>query len=213
MPTQKTVDAWQWLSVNEDRILLHDGLVLLVDYIAVPSGVSDTSSEDAGLPALDGKTPTELAEIIHRECGLKMVTFASLLEYRFNALKGLWKTIRDIEKKGSVAPQTKKELSNNARSSNSGASFSSRIGLVLIFPIMKSLSKFDPNLSSEAASVLLETLRACEPLSLHQESQDCISGLESLLHSWLCSVQECNEVSITQVQNAASALVALSVAV
>ena len=212
MPTQKTGDAWQWLSVNEDRILLHDGIVLLVDYIAVPSGISDSSAEDVGLPALDGKTPAELTEIIHRECGVKMVTFASLLEYRCNALKGLWKTVREIEKKH-LAPHTKKELANNSRSSNTGASFSSRISLVLIFPIMKSLSKFDPNLSSEAASVLLETLRACEPLSLHQESQDCISGLESLLHSWLNSVKECNEIPLTQVQNAASALVALSVAV
>lgn len=209
MPSQKSGDAWQWLSVNEDRILLHDGLILLVDYIAVPSGISDTTTEDAGLPALDGKTPTELAEIIHRECGVKLVTFGSLLEYRFNALKGLWKSIRDMEKKGLV-PHSKKELTNS-RASNAGASFSSRMSLILIFPIMKSLSKFDPNLSSEAASVLLETLRACEPMSLNQESQDCINGLESLLHSWLNSVQGQSEMA--QVQNAASALVALSVAV
>ena len=107
-----------------------------------------------------------------------------------------------------------KESTTSSRGSSGGAAgFASRVSLVLIFPIMKSLSRFDPTLSSEAASVLLECLRVYEPLSLSNEPLDCVYGLESLLHSWLASAKESEGVGATQVQNAASALVALSVAV
>lgn len=212
MSTLKPTDLWQWLAVNEERLLLHDGLTRLADHIAVPSGVAESSEEDFGLPVLDGKSPIELAEIIRKECSTKTTNYASLMEYRLNALRGLWQAIRQLEEKR--ASTTAKEMSSAAQtSSGQQASFASRVSLVLIFPIMKSLSKFDPNLSSEAASILLESLRACEPLSLSNEPPDCISGLENLLSSWLNTVQESEDVPITQVQNAASALVALSVAV
>lgn len=212
MPTLKSSDLWQWLAVNEERLLLHDGLVRLVDHIAVPSGVAEVSEDDFGLPVLDGKNPAELAEIIRKECGTKTTTYVSLMEYRLNALRGLWQAVQELEQKR--ASSVGKEMGSSSHASGSqGASFASRVSLVLIFPIMKSLSKFDPNLSSEAASILLESLRACEPLTLSNEPADCISGLENLLRSWLNTVQESADVPVAQVQNAASALVALSVAV
>ena len=212
MPTLKSSDLWQWLAVSEERLLLHDGLSRLADHIAVPCGVAETTEDDLGLPVLDGKTPAELAEIIRKECGMKSTTYGSLMEYRLNALKGLWQAIRELElKRASSAAQETSSVSQPP--SSNAASFASRVSLVLIFPIMKSLSKVDPNLSSETASVLLESLRAYEPLSLSNEPNDCISGLENLLCSWLNTVQETAEVAIPQVQNAASALVALSVAV
>lgn len=211
--TLKANELWQWLAVNEERLLLHDGLIRMADHIAVPSGVAEISSEDdLGLPVLDGKTPEELASIICKECSTKSTTYASLIEYRLNALRGLWQSLKELYDQRST--NGSKESSAAAQvSPASQVSFASRVSLVLIFPIMKSLSKFDPNLSSEAASILLETLRACEPLSLSSEPNDCISGLENLLCSWLSAAREDTSVPVTQVQNAASALVALSVAV
>lgn len=212
MPTLKEGDLWQWLAVSEERLLLHDGLTRMADHIAVPTGVADISNEDFGLPVLDGKSPEELAEIIRKECSTKSTTYASLMEYRLNALGGLWQAMKELEEKHGSGT-SKDAGTSSSSSSRQAASFASRVSLVLIFPIMKSLSKLDPNLSSEAASILLESLRACEPLSLSNEPQDCITGLENLLTSWLSTVQESSDVPIAQVQNAASALVALSVAV
>lgn len=205
-------DLWQWLAVNEERLLLHDGLVTMSDHIAVPSGVAEIKEEDLGLPVLDGKTPQELAKIILKECNNKTTSYASLMEYRLNALKGLWRALKEFEE--SHATSVAKEQSSSQSSSAHTVSFASRVSLVLIFPLIKSLSKLDPTLSSETASILLETLRACEPLSLSGEPLDCISGLENMLCSWLHSVQKSSGgTSVNQVQNAASALVALAVAV
>ena len=206
-------DPWQWLAVNEERLLLHDGLVAMSDHIAVPSGVAEVREEEPGLPVLDGKTPEELTKIILKECSTKTTSYASLMEYRLNALKGLWRALRKFEELH--ATSVAKEISSSSQAASAqSVSFASRVSLVLIFPLIKSLSKLDPTLSSETASILLETLRACEPLSLSGEPPDCISGLENLLCSWLHSVQESSsDVPITQVQNAASALVALAVAV
>ena len=212
--TLKANELWQWLAVNEERLLLHDGLTRMADHISVPSGVAEISNEDdLGLPVLDGKTPEELASIICKECSAKSTTYASLIEYRLNALRGLWQSIKQLEDQRASTTAKDSSSSSQVSPSSPQVSFASRVSLVLIFPIMKSLSKFDPNLSSEAASILLETLRACEPLSLSSEPNDCIAGLESLLCSWLNTARENTDVPIAQVQNAASALVALSVAV
>lgn len=203
----------QWLAVSEDRLLLHDGLICVGDLVPVPSGVTEVSDDDWGLPVLDGKTPSELVTIIKKECCTKNTTYASLIEYRLNALMGFWRALREFESR--QASNTAREMSSSSQaSSGKTASFSSRVSLVLIFPMLRSLSKVDPDLSSETARILLESLRSCEPLSLSTEPQDCISGLENMLHSWLDLVQgEGPETSTPLVQNAASALVALAVAV
>ena len=206
-------DPWRWLSINEERLLLHDGLVIMSDHIAVPSGVSDLTDSDAGLPILEGKSPEQLSAILLKECKTRTTSYNNLMEYRLNALKGLWKALKDMAE--AHATTVAKEINSYSKpQSTQAVSFSSRVSLVLIFPLIKSLSRLDPTLSSDMASVLLETLRACEPLSLSGEPPDCISGLENLLCSWLQSVKETfGEASVNQIQNAASALVALAVAV
>ena len=213
MPRVKPGDLWLWLAANEEQILLHDGLVRLVDHIDVPSGVVEVKDDDYGLPVMDGKNTQDLTEIILKQCGTRTTTYSSLMEYRLNALRGFWEAVRmnEIEQQTAVSSAGKEAASSSSSRSSSGGmvGFASRVSLTLIFPIMKSLSRFDPSLSSEAASVLLECLRVYEPLSLSNEQLDCVYGLESLLHSWL----DREDVGETQVQNAASALVALSVAV
>ena len=206
-------DPWRWLAINEERLLLHDGLVTMSDHIAVPSGVTDITNYDLGLPVLDGKSPEELSAILLKECKTRTASYASLMEYRLNALKGLWRALKVIEE-SHVANVSKEINSSSKPQTGQNVSFASRVSLVLIFPLIKSLSHLDPTLSSDMASVLLEALRACEPLSLSGEPSDCINGLENLLCSWLQSAQETSgEAPVNQVQNAASALVALAVAV
>lgn len=231
-PSLKSGDLWLWLAANEEQLLLHSGLMRLADHIPVPSGVAEVTESDPGLPLMDGKSTPDLANIILTECGTKTTTYASLMEYRRNALTGFWAAVRLNEKEQQTTTLSSTKDSSSSSSSRgsspgSGAAstgFASRVSLVLIFPIMKSLSRFDPTLSSEAASGLLECLRVYEPLSLSGEQLDSVHGLENLLHSWLAGAQgkkgekeeeeeEGRKISVTQVQNAASALVALSVAV
>ena len=225
-PAPKPGDLWLWLAANEEQLLLHSGLMRLADHIPVPSGVAEVADNDPGLPEMDGKSTGDLADIILRECGTKTTTYDSLMEYRRNALRGLWTALRLNEIEQQRTSSSAKEPATSSSSCGASqsnpapvsAGFASRVSLVLIFPIMKSLSRFDPTLSSEAASGLLECLRVYEPLSLSREPQDCVHGLESLLHSWLASAQRDGEegegrIGIRQVQNAASALVALTVAV
>ncbi len=207
----KPADLWQWLAVGEARLLLHDGLVCVADLVAVPNDASEMREEDYELPVLDGKTPTELATIIQKECSTKNTAYASLIEYRRNSLKGLWQALKKEYEASHTSSASELNVSTQSLTSQTG-SFVSRISLVLIFPMLKSLSVVDPGLSSATAHILLESLRACEPLSLSSEPQDCISGLENMLNEWLVSAKE-GEGNDSLVQNAASALVALGVAV
>ena len=86
--------------------------------------------------------------------------------------------------------------------------------LVLIFPVLHSLSKLDPELPSETAIIFLDSLCNCEPISLSKEPMDCILGLGNLLSSWSTAAKEgvesiAKEVSERQVQTAATTLVLL----
>ena len=216
-----------WSSVSEETLLLHDDLLKLVDHIPLPSRMEKTLSsaeEDYGLPVLDGKTPSELSDIIARECGVKSTTYTSLVEYRMNALRRYWSYLHSKEKMGKKGEESTGGGAVTAvKPAPKSEGFASRISLVLIFPILHSLSKLDPELSSETAKILLDSLCNCEPISLSKEPMDCILGLENLLSSWLTAAREgvakegeesvAKEVSERQVQTAAAALVALAVAV
>lgn len=212
MAALKEVEVWRWQCVSEESILLHDDLVRLADHIPLPSGVAVRSKEeDYGLPVLDGKTPQELADIIHRECGARLSTFSSLIEYRFNALRSLWAALRLMKEKEGGKKVEERDGQTAAKTVQQSDVFASRISLLLIFPTLRSLSRLDPQLSQETARILMETLRACEPISLSKEPVDCITGLENLLGSWISTAME--EGGEKQLQTAASALVALTVAV
>ena len=216
MSSTKTGDLWQWIAVSEDRLLLHDGLVRVADLIPVPNNVVELGEEEYDLPVLDGKTPAELATIIRKECSTKNTAYASLIEYRRSALEGLWRALKEFDAKRASSAAKEASSSTQPASSQTG-SFTSRISLVLIFPMLKALSQVDPKLSSETAHILLESLRACEPLSLSSEPQDCINGLENMLTSWLQPAEGSGSAPLPSapplIRNAASALVALGVAV
>ena len=209
---------WRWQSVSEQSLLLHGDLLRLADHIALPAGVAALSGEeDYGLPVLDGKAPKEMAAIITQECGSASNTFTALMEYRLNALHSLWEAVRPVADKLRRKKEDSLAVPGSKNSQKQEIPFASRISLLLVFPILHSLSKLEPQLSSSTARVLLESLRGCEPLSLGKEPTDCIAGLEDLLCSWLQEVGGDKDsekpAHKEQVQTAASALVALSVAV
>uniref|UniRef100_A0A1X7UQ08 HECT domain-containing protein n=1 Tax=Amphimedon queenslandica TaxID=400682 RepID=A0A1X7UQ08_AMPQE len=203
-------DNSNWSSVSEESLLLHEDLLQLVDHIPLPDQLETSQTGFTGLPTLDGKTPAELSLIIQRECGCQTVTFISLLNYRHNALRKIWNYLRSKEKSSSGGGANTTSLKPAAKG---GEGFASRISLVLIFPILHSLSKIDSELSGETTRILLQSLSSCDPASLSKEPLDCILGLENLLSSWLTAAREKRTEGTEQIRTAASALVALAVAV
>lgn len=96
------------------------------------------------------------------------------------------------------------------------APFTSRVGLLLLFPLLQSQTRSDPALCGVTAEVLLTCLRDCQPLSLGKEPADCLNGLEGLLCTWLEEGGPGAGVSRPlhgrHKENAAAALVALACA-
>ncbi|TSW08319.1 putative E3 ubiquitin-protein ligase HECTD4 [Bagarius yarrelli] len=245
------LDSTQWLSVKEETIFLHDGLMRVTDVAELPSelGVCEQGDTEQEILTFESKSPVELAERLRIVCGKQSNAYAHLLKYRLNALRGLWGAQRQVameeqqERDGATAgvgsgvgtdEETLSLLKRQGflqqhyqqshyhpalQSSSDQAPFTSRVGLLLIFPLLQSQTHHDPALAGVTAEVLLACLRDCQPLSLGKEPADCLGGLEGLLCSWLEQGGEHAGVpqekllpTQRQRQNAAAALVALACA-
>ncbi|KAI1901157.1 hypothetical protein AGOR_G00057300 [Albula goreensis] len=221
------VDSSQWLSVKEETIFLHDGLIRVTDLAELPSeiGVSEQGDTEQEILTFETKNPAELAERFRAVCGNQSNAYARLLEYRLNALRGLWGAQRQLaleeqqEREGSAGDEETLALlkRQGLLQQPEQAPFTSRMGLLLVFPLLQSQSRSDPALCSITAEVLLACLRDCQPLSLSKEPSDCLNGLESLLCSWLEEEPAQGPAppplhSPRQRENAAAALVALACA-
>lgn len=152
-------------------------------------------------------------------CGNQSNAYARLLEYRLNALRGLWNAQRQLaleeqhEREGSDEETLALLKRQGLLQQPEQAPFTSRMGLLLVFPLIQSQSKTDPSLCNITAEVLLNCLRDCQPLSLTKEPADCLNGIESLLCSWLEDTSTLDQqVSFKQKENSAAALVALACA-
>uniref|UniRef100_A0A8D3DKM7 HECT domain-containing protein n=1 Tax=Scophthalmus maximus TaxID=52904 RepID=A0A8D3DKM7_SCOMX len=228
------VDSSQWLSVKEETIFLHDGLIRVTDLAELPSeiGVSEQGDTEQEILTFETKNPVELAERLRAVCGNQSNAYARLLEYRLNALRGLWGAQRqlaleeqqDREGTGGADEETLALLKRQGLLQQpEQAPFTSRVGLLLVFPLLQSQTRSDPALCGVTAEVLLACLRDCQPLSLSKEPADCLNGLEGLLCSWLEDGAEETSPpqgqaqmqilhSHRQKENAAAALVALACA-
>ncbi|XP_005729506.1 probable E3 ubiquitin-protein ligase HECTD4 isoform X5 [Pundamilia nyererei] len=228
------VDSSQWLSVKEETIFLHDGLIRVTDLAELPSeiGVSEQGDTEQEILTFETKNPVELAERLRAVCGNQSNAYARLLEYRLNALRGLWGAQRQLaleeqqerEGTGGADEETLALLKRQGLLQQpEQAPFTSRVGLLLVFPLLQSQTRSDPALCGVTAEVLLACLRDCQPLSLSKEPADCLNGLEGLLCSWLeDGAQESGPVhghtqpqilqTHRQRENAAAALVALACA-
>ncbi|MED6263237.1 hypothetical protein CHARACLAT_002450 [Characodon lateralis] len=228
------VDSSQWLSVKEETIFLHDGLIRVTDLAELPSeiGASEHGDTEQEILTFETKNPVELAERLRAVCGNQSNAYARLLEYRLNALRGLWAAQRqlaleeqqDREGTGGADEETLTLLKRQGLLQQpEQAPFTSRVALLLVFPLLQSQTHSDPALCGVTAEVLLACLRDCQPLTLSKEPADCLNGLEGLLCSWLedgaqesgqAQPQARSQVLHTQRQreNAAAALVALACA-
>ncbi|KAM8797794.1 putative E3 ubiquitin-protein ligase HECTD4 isoform 1-T1 [Eudromia elegans] len=216
-------DSAQWLSVKEETIFLHDGLIRVTDLAELPSeivGVAEPGDTELEILSFETKNPTELAERLRSVCGNQSNAYARLLEYRLNALRGLWNAQRQL----ALEEQHDRESSGDEEAlallkrqgllqQPEQAPFTSRMGLLLVFPLIQSQSRTDPSLCNITAEVLLNCLRDCQPLSLTKEPSDCLNGIESLLCSWLEETSASGQqIPYKQKENAAAALVALACA-
>ena len=217
-------ESFQWLSITEESLFLHDGLLRVTDLVELPPNVETFGSRDNEVVSFDSKDPEELSAKLLEICSTRNDAFSTILEYRLNALKGLWKAQKlsnqddQADRDGSGQDEAIALLKKQGLIKDSDqAPFSTRISLLLILPLLQSQSKTDPTLCTVTSGVILACLRDCPPLSLAKEPSDCLNGLESLLCGWLGEGELSSQTSYHAIgeshrENAAAALVALACA-
>lgn len=218
--SNKTNDCFQWLSINEDSLFLQDALVKVSDLIPLPSGIETSIDDDSEILTCDSKTTKELSEQIVSLCTRQSHAFSRLLEYRLSALTALWRAQKQFAQDGDETHSQEEAIAllkkQGLWQQSENAPFSSRVSLLLVFPLLQSQSQTDPALCDLTTDLLLQCLRDYPPLSLAKEPSDCLNGLEGLLCSWLGENQSeqapANRRETRQKENTASALVALACA-
>jgi len=214
----------QWLSITEETLFLHDGLLRVTDLVELPHDVNN-NPQDAENEVInfDLKNPDELAERLLAVCGTHNNAYGKLLEYRLNAVRGLWNAQRQMivdevnERESSSTEETIALLKKQGLLKDpEQASFSTRVSILLVLPLLQSQSLIDPHLCGVTSGVLLSLLQDCAPLSLSKEPGDCLKGLENLLCGWLGEKNDNKEKEVLVVEDQlqrktiASALVALA---
>ena len=219
-------DLAQWLGFTEESFLLQDGLLRLGDLVAAPPGalvLCDQEARTQHIISLASEDTDQLCVKLEQLCRSENSGFRNLQKYRLSALKGLWQAKKNLEKwkednskgveeAGIVAVRQRKGGNNESSSNN----FSSKLSLLLLFPLIKSQASKDPSLCQVTTKLLLESLRECPPLSL-KEPAECLDGLEDLLSSWLLEdqddgVRNPEMMGQSSLETAAAALVTLACA-
>ena len=179
----------QWLGFTEESFLIQDGLLRLGDMVeAPPDAISlcDKETRTQHILSLDNSNAGELCSRIEQLCRRETGGFKNLLKYRISALKGLWNARKKFDtwekEREEVGIPSVRQRKNGSHDSSSN--FSSKLSLLLLFPLIKSQASVDPSLCQVTTKLLLESLRECPPLSL-KEPGDCLDGIEDLVCSWL----------------------------
>ncbi|XP_076346000.1 putative E3 ubiquitin-protein ligase HECTD4 isoform X3 [Tachypleus tridentatus] len=224
--SRSRLDQSQWLSLTEDSLFLQDGLLRITDLVELPHDINslgDEGERDVEFVTVETDNLDDLNDRILRLCRTQNNAYTRLLEYRLNALRGLWTAQKQFAvdecERGNIGLEDAHFLlKKSSENQQEQASFSSRVSLLLVFPLLQSQSKTDPSLCGITANLLLNCLRECPPLSLMKEPADCLSGLENLLCSWLGEEGLSVDLDYAivkdsiQRQNTAAALVALACA-
>ena len=182
----KPPDTHQWDGVTEDSLFLNDGLLRVADLISIPPEISSADC-NAGRGLLDVETsvelsPQQLAKQIEKMYCYNSSSYQRFQDYRLCALKGFWesqKTENDTETTISSTSFSVKTQNVNQ------LPFTSRVSLLLIFPLLEVQSTANPELCKSTSKLLIDCLVDCKPLSLANEPQDCLDGLENLLCKWI----------------------------
>ena len=191
------LDNIQWLSTTEETLFLHDGLIRVAELIELPRDVNSRDASDidydAGVITFDSKSPIDvLADRLKTLCNTSHNAYAKLLEYRMNGLRGFWNARYQIalevqkDRERTTPEETLMLLRKQGLLKEPDqASFSTRVSLLMVLPLIHSQSKLDSGICGTTAKLLLLCLNNCPPLSLSNEPSDCLDGLESLLCIWL----------------------------
>ncbi|ESO97623.1 hypothetical protein LOTGIDRAFT_228255 [Lottia gigantea] len=222
MSSQGNENQPLWFSVTEETLFLHDGLLRVTDLVEPPKNVSSNCDLDSDILScgFDTTDTHDVPEKLLAVCGTQNSAYKRLLEYRLNALRGFWTACRencqDLTPSRELSQLSlQEETLSLFKKETEQASFSTRISLLLLLPLLQSQSRIDPKLCGVTAELLLSCLKECKPFSLVKEPGDCLRGLESLLCDWLGEDSKENQISLeekTQREKAASALVALACA-
>lgn len=193
-----------------DSLLLHDGLQRVTDLVELPADVQQGSGDQSvEIISFDSNNPHELAEQLKSFCSKRNLAYGQLLQYRLNAIVGLWRSQRDENKEESVGEREKEN--EEERSVSESVPFTSRISLLLVFPLLEYESSTRPELRVRTSRLLLDCLSDYPPLALIREPKDCFSELEKLLCDWLDKEKD-SGAAREEMETTAACLVALACA-
>ena len=183
-PNMSQGESNRWSSVTLDTLLLHDGLQRVTDLVELPDDVQQGSSDQSvEIISFDSNNPQELAEQLKSFCSKRNLAYGQLLQYRLNAIVGLWRSQRDENKEEPVSERDRD--TDDERSVSETVPFTSRVSLLLVFPLLEHESSTRPELRIRTSRLLLDCLTDYPPLALIREPKDCFSELETLLCDWL----------------------------
>ena len=202
---EENSDIRQWLLLSEENILLNHGLKRMVNLVPLPSSILEEKRKKALDSSFEGRTLDEISETIRDVCISSSITYQDLVEYRCNALCGLWQARHRTK----VAETTGPSPLNEAEQSDQQVPFTIKLNVLLTFPLVRSLSGSDVSLRKTISDLLFSSLRSVRPSSLKNEPQECLDELEQLLLEWLEAEGHDHELY----NHAASAYVALALAV
>jgi len=181
----KPPDTHQWDGVTEDSLFLNDGLLRVADLISIPPEICSADSGQAITWDVESSvelTSQQLAKQIEQMYCYKSNSYQRFQDYRLCALKGFWDSFKsDQDLEPAVSSTSIALKAQNAVS----LPFTSRVSLLLIFPLLEVQSATNPELCKSTSQLLTDCLKDCKPLSLASEPQDCLDGLENLLCNWI----------------------------
>ncbi|KAL5256674.1 hypothetical protein ACHWQZ_G011808 [Mnemiopsis leidyi] len=181
----KPPDSHQWDGVTEDSLFLNDGLLRVADLISIPPEIC--SADSASNITWDVETSIELssnqlAKQIEKMYCYKSSSYQRFQDYRLCALKGFWESLKSEQELEPTVSSTSIAMKTQ---NSSPLPFTSRVSLLLIFPLLEVQSASNPELCKSTSKLLIDCLKDCKPLSLANEPQDCLDGLENLLCKWI----------------------------
>lgn len=198
-------DSKPWLSLAEETTLLGYDLRRTVGLVPLPSSVCEEAKHEDSIPSFEGRDVQGISEVVSATSSRVVPTYGSLVEYRCSALRGLWRARG--KRKGH--PKEDEPTDPEELEAVPQVPFTLKLNVLLMFPLVRSLSTLDVSLQSTISSHLVDMLRALQPASLRKEPAECLRELEALLSDWLRSTPP----EGSSLDDITSALVALTVAV
>jgi E3 ubiquitin-protein ligase HECTD4 len=206
-----------WLSISEDAVLFYPTINRICDLLEGSGETLPTNVQFDGGGDFESCDVNELSNSLISFCNQNINPYKSLTKFRVSGLRSLW---RAREKKLNLAlEQNLKDVvakkDSTTAPSETTAIFSSKLSLMLLFPLIESQARIDTGLCLATTNILLQNLRECPPFSL-REPVECLDGIENLLCSWLG--EDCNGTmkqvnrNPSEVSTIASTLVALACA-